>query len=305
VDCNRESRDAECAFARCGKRGAGEGAAGARFQRGIIATMRLAAIIVTLFASSLAILPGQARLQPPAQAQAQAQAQTQTPKPGQPVPLAQDPHFRLMYEDVDIQVYDAVIPPHQSTLLDQHDNNFLFVTFGKSSISVASPGLSPVPLDLPDGAVRFFEGGVAQTITNDSDRPFHNMTIVFANPQLTGRGCSCRGGAADAICQCPNAQPLAADWFLRIGQVNLRGVTLDPGATYEDDSTRTTRFLVAVTPFDILDASIHEPRNLQVRLPEGRFHWLAPGPHKIQNLNSQPVRFVSVEFYGTPKKEFD
>lgn len=267
--------------------------------------MKLAAIFVFLFLPTLAIASTQAQAPSSAQTQAGTKIQTQAPKPGQPALLTQDPHYHLLYEDVDIQVYDAVVPPHQSTLLDQYDNNFLFVAFGNSSISIASPGMSPVPLTLPDGAVRFFKGGPARTITNDGDQPFHDMTIVFVNPKLTGRGCSCRGGLADAICQCPNALPLPADWFLRIGQVNLRGVTLAPGATYNDDSTRTTRFLVSVTPFDILDVSIHEPRNLQVRLPEGLFHWLAPGPHKIQNLDTQPVRFVSVEFYATPKKEFD
>lgn len=258
--------------------------------RGIIGTMKLA-VIVSFAALALAVATGHA------------QAPAQTQKPGQAVPLTEDPHYHLMYENQDIQVFDLVLLPHKSTLLDQHDNDSLFVTFGQSAITLQNSGLLPVPLSLPDGAVRFATGGFARTLTNDGDRPFHDLTIVFLNEKLVGRGCSCNGGQADAICDCPNAPPLAADWSRRIGQVRLRGVTLAPGATYNDDSTRTVRFLVAVTPFDIMDVSIHEPRNLEVRLPEGRFHWLAPGPHKIQNLSPQPMRFVSVEFYGTKKKE--
>ena len=156
---------------------------------------------------------------------------------------------------------------------------------------------------VPGSAVRFVEGGIASTLTNDGDRPFHELTIVFVNQGLTARSCSCNGGPAEAVCECPNAPPLPGAWEMRVGQVSLKAVTLAPGATYDDDSTRTTRFLVAVTPFDMMDVSIHEPKNLEVRLPEGQFHWLAPGPNQIQNIGSQPMRFVSVEFYGTVKKE--
>jgi hypothetical protein len=254
--------------------------------------MKIAAI-VSFVALALAAAAGHAQALAPAQNQ----------KPGQAVSLTQDPHFHLMYANPDIQVFDLVLLPHQSTLLDQHNDDSLFVSFGQSTVTLQNSGLMPVQLNLPDGAVRFATGGFTRTLTNDGDRPFHDLTIVFLNEKLTGRGCSCNGGPAAAICDCPNAPPLAADWSRRIGQILLRGVTLAPGATYDDDSTRTTRFLVSVTPFDIMDVSIHEPKNLEVRLPEGRFHWLAPGPHKIQNLSPQPMRFVSVEFYGTVKKE--
>jgi len=252
--------------------------------------MKLAAI-VSLVALALAVTTGHA------------QAQPQNQKPGQAVPLAQDPHFHLMYQDPDIQVFESVLLPHQSTLLDQHDKNALSVTFGQSTITLQDAGQPPQQFTLPDGAVRFAAGGIASTLTNDGDRPFHELTIVFVNPVLTARSCSCNGGPAEAVCECPNAPPLPDNWEMRVGQVFLKGVTLAPGATYDDSSTRTTRFLVAVTPFDMMDVSIHEPKNLEVRLPAGQFHWLAPGPNQIQNIGSQPMRFVSVEFYGTVKRE--
>ncbi len=249
------------------------------------------AATVSFIALALALTPGQAQTKP------------QNQNPGQGVPLAQDPHFRLMYQDDDMQILDLVVPPHQSTLLDEYDNNYLSVNFGQSTVTSQNPGQPPLQLSLPDGAVRFGEAGSTFTLTNNGNQEFHALTIVFLNQKLTARGCSCNGGTADAICSCPNAPPLGANWSRRIGQVELEGVTLAPGATYDNTSTRTTRFLVAVTPFDILDSTIHEPRNLEIRLPEGWYQWLSPGPHKIQNLSSQPMRFVSVEFFGTPKKE--
>ena len=218
------------------------------------------------------------------------------------MPLSQEPHHQLMYENADMKIYDVVVPPGQSTLLHQHSDDYIFITLGNASITEEKPGQAPVQLSLPDGSVRFAKGGFSHIVTNDGNRPFHNLTIEFANSHLTAGGCSCNGGPTDSICACPNAPPLPANWTLRIGQVSLAGVTLAPGAEYDITSTRTTRFLVAVTPFDLLDVTTHDPRNLHIRLPEGRFHWLSPGPHKIQNLSSQPLRFISVEFWGTPQK---
>jgi hypothetical protein len=249
------------------------------------------AAIVTFVALALALAPGQAQTKPPIQ------------NPGQGVAITQDPHFRLMYQDDDMMILDLIIPPRQSTPLDEYDNNYLLVNFGQSTLTVQGAVQPARQMELPDGAVRFGEGGISQTLTNDSDREFHALAIVFLNQKLTASGCSCNGGAADAVCSCPNAPPLAANWSRRIGQVELQGVTLAPGATYENTSTRTTRFLVALTPFDILDSTIHEPKNLEIRLPSGWYLWLSPGPHTMQNLSSQPTRFVSVEFYGTPKKD--
>ncbi|MDE3135479.1 MAG: hypothetical protein KGL59_02800 [Acidobacteriota bacterium] len=245
----------------------------------------------TFIALALALAPGQGQTKP------------QTQNPGQGAGITRDPHFRLMYQDDDMMILDVIIPPHQSTQLDEYDNNYLLVNFGQSTLTAQDAGQPPLQLVLPDGAVRFGEGGISQTLTNDGDLEFHALAIVFLNQRLTAKGCSCDGGAADAVCSCPNAQPLPGNWSQRIGQVELQGVTLPPGATYDNTSTRTTRFLVALTPFDMLDSTIHEPKNLEIRLPEGWYQWLSPGPHKIQNLSSGPMRFVSVEFYGTPKKD--
>jgi hypothetical protein len=249
------------------------------------------AATVTFIALALALAPGQAQTKP------------QNQNPGQGVALTQDPHFRLMYQDDDMLILDLIIPPRQSTLLDEYDNDYLLVNFGQSTLTAQGAAQPPQQLALPDGAVRFGEGGISQTLTNDGDREFHALAIVFLNQKLTARGCSCNGGPADAVCSCPNAPPLTGNWSRRIGQVELQGVTLTPGAIYDNTSTRTTRFLVALTPFDMLDSTIHEPKNLEIRLPDGYYQWLSPGPHKIQNQSLLPMRFVSVEFYGTPKKD--
>jgi hypothetical protein len=229
--------------------------------------------------------------------------QNTAPVPAQGVPLAQEPHHRMLYENTDMRILDVSVPPHQSTLLEQHDYDTVSVVLANSSVTVQRLGQQPVQLTLPAGAVRYARAGFSDTLTNDGDQPFHSVAIEFLNTKLTASGCSCTGGETDAICSCPNARPLPANWERRIGQVTLAGVTLQPGATYDVNSQKTTRFLVAVTPLDVLNVSIHEPKNLDVRLPAGYFHWLAPGPNKVQNISSQPQRFVKVEFWGTPENQ--
>ncbi|HVB35095.1 MAG TPA: hypothetical protein VNJ52_12085 [Patescibacteria group bacterium] len=238
------------------------------------------------------LAPGGARLR--AQQTAAPSAQ-----PAQPAPIDQEPHHHLMYATSDIQIYDVLVPPGQSALMYQQNLDYLTITLAASTVSVDSPGQPPRSLKLPEGAVRFTTGGSVYTLTSDGSQPYHALSIKFLNPALTGNGCRCNGDPADAVCDCPGARPLPPSWSLEIGKVFLRGVTLAPGATYDNDSTKTTRFLVTVTPFDVLDNTIHEPKSLEVRLPVGRYHWLGPGPHEIQNLESKPLRFVCVEFAGT------
>ncbi len=227
------------------------------------------------------------------------QSQSQPPPPAETaklLPVDQEAHHQLMYATSDIELIDVLIPPGQSALMYPQNIDYVSITLAKSKVSVNAPGQSTGTFELPEGAVRFYAGGAAYTLTNNGNQPYHALTLAFLNTKLTGRGCRCTGGPTDSICNCPGASKLPPDWSITIGHVFLRGVTLAPGATYDNDSTDTTRFLVAVTPFNVLDNTIHEPRSLQVRLPAGRFHWLGPGPHQVQNLASTPLRFVCVEF---------
>ncbi|HEV2388999.1 MAG TPA: hypothetical protein VGS20_17295 [Candidatus Acidoferrales bacterium] len=243
---------------------------------------------IVAFALLLALGAGLALAsQPPSQAQALA---------GQAVSLDQEPHHHLKFANDDVRIYDVVVPPHESTLLHQHDNDYVYVVLGASDITAEEPGQAAVEVKLADGAVRFAKGGFAHVLTNDSAQPFRNITIVLLNPRVTARGCSCAGNAAGAVCGCPNAEPEPANWTMKVGQLDLGETTLGPGAELENTSAKTTRFLVAVTPLDLLDITLHEPRGIKVRLGAGAFHWLSPGKHDLQNLSSQPIRFVSVAF---------
>jgi hypothetical protein len=210
--------------------------------------------------------------------------------------ITQEPHHHLLYANSDIRVFDVIVAPHESTLLHEHDHDYIFINFTQSTLTAVKPGVSPASLDLPPGAVGFAKAVFAHAITNDGDYPFHNMTIEFLNPVITARGCSCNGSSGDAVCDCPNAPPLPADWSKQIGRLHLRGITLAPGATFEDSSRFPTRLLVPVTPLDVVDTSIHSPKHLPLRLPVGRFHWLSPGPHEIQNVSTQALRMVSISF---------
>jgi hypothetical protein len=234
-------------------------------------------------------------LAPAVRAQSNAPAQSAA-QPAQTAPVDQEPHHQLMYATGDMQIYDVVVPSHQSALMYPQNNNYISITLAGASVTISSPGGSPLSTTLPGGAVRYAVGGSGYTLTNDGGSPYEALEVEFFNAALLGHGCSCTGSPTDSICSCPNAPSLPPAWSLEIGHVLLRGVTLASGATYDDDSTRATRFLVPLTPFDVMDTTVHEPRSLEVRLPAGGYHWLGPGPHQIQNLASTPLVFVCVEF---------
>jgi quercetin dioxygenase-like cupin family protein len=105
-----------------------------------------------------------------------------------PVPLAHgdvpgEPHHHLKIENEYVRAYYVEVPPHEDTLLHQHDHDYLFVTLGATEVINAVLGKPEVKLALKDGEVRFTRGGFAHVARNLGDKPFRNVTIELLKPQ--------------------------------------------------------------------------------------------------------------------------
>src|SRR5437762_8745721 len=95
----------------------------------------------------------------------------------QPVPLDREPSHHLALQNEYVRVFKVEVAPHSSTLLHQHDRDYIFVTLGASSVENDVLGKPPVQLQLKDGEARFAKGGFAHVAKNLSDKPFRNLTI--------------------------------------------------------------------------------------------------------------------------------
>jgi len=101
----------------------------------------------------------------------------------QPAHLPGEPHHHLKIENSYVRAYYVEVAPHDSTLLHQHDLDYLYVILGPADIINAVAGKPELHQVLKDGEVHFTRGGFAHVARNLSDAPFRNVTIEFLRPQ--------------------------------------------------------------------------------------------------------------------------
>src|SRR5207245_6611395 len=82
-----------------------------------------------------------------------------------------------------VKMQEVEVAPHESTLLHQHDRDYVYITIGDAQVTSAIPGRQEVHLKLADGEARFSRGGFAHVARNDADTPFRNVTIELLRPQ--------------------------------------------------------------------------------------------------------------------------
>src|SRR5947209_2044773 len=67
------------------------------------------------------------------------------------VPITSEPHHHLSLQNDYVKVYEVEVAPHQSTLLHQHDRDYVYITIGDAQVTSAIPGRQEVHLKLADG----------------------------------------------------------------------------------------------------------------------------------------------------------
>src|SRR3989475_6806997 len=109
--------------------------------------------------------------------------QTPTAQTAAAVPITSEPHHHLSLQNDYVKVYEVEVAPHESTLLHQHDRDYVYITIGDAQVTSAIPGRQEVHLKLADGEARFSRGGFAHVARNDADTPFRNVTVELLRPQ--------------------------------------------------------------------------------------------------------------------------
>jgi hypothetical protein len=100
-----------------------------------------------------------------------------------PVPISKEHHHHLIIENSYVKAYEVDVPPHESTLLHEHEFDYAYVILGSADVINAVEGKPQVKLHLPNGAVNFAKGPFAHIARNDGDFPFLNVTIELLQRQ--------------------------------------------------------------------------------------------------------------------------
>jgi hypothetical protein len=226
----------------------------------------------------------------------------------QSVEITAEPSHHLVFQNEYVRVFDVTVAPRATTLVHKHNYDYLFVTLGDSDVVSVRPGEKPVALKLKDGEVRFTPGKFAHAAINQSDRPFHNITIELLKPSTNVKTCtgSCdSGGCIGSIPRTPGDNsplPGCSGTIHRIfaDQWTVSIAGLAPNSTLDMPPTGPT-LLIAVTKLELERQSGDAvgPFNRA----SGGFDWIAGGRQEtMHNGTSQPAQFVTLEFKQEQQK---
>lgn len=216
-------------------------------------------------------------------------------QPQQPVDITSEPSHHLVFQNEYLRAFDVVVAPKASTLVHRHEHDYVFVTLGDSDITNARVGENPSGLQLKDGETRFTPGGFAHAAVNNSDRPFHNVTIDLLQKATNVQRCteSCVVPvpcAAEGKMLCP-----AIERRISSDQWVMAFVTMPPGSALDKHTHTTPHLVVAVSDVDLRVDTGAAPT--QSKLAVGGVAWVPAGvTHSAGNNTPSTQRFVTLEF---------
>ncbi len=218
-----------------------------------------------------------------------------------PVALTSEPHHRLILENSYVRVFSLQVPPHESTLLHQHDHDYFSVVLGDAEVTTSTPGQPEVHAKLKDAELRFSRGGFAHLVTNESDEPFRNVTMELLRPQTSPRNlCEKVLPNEPENCIVTIGTPITQGhgfWILpkiETQQTHVDLNRIDHNAKRKFPPAQTDILLVVLTETELQVALRGQPPKL---LHESEVLWLPKGSEgEFRNSGRLVARFLTLEF---------
>ncbi|MGA8012478.1 MAG: hypothetical protein WB949_08640 [Candidatus Acidiferrales bacterium] len=100
-----------------------------------------------------------------------------------PIPMRDEGHHHLVFENSYVHVFLVEIPAHETTLLHHHDLPYISVPPG-SAYAVPSPSRAAGAPSAPyTPRVGYSPGNFSHAVTNSSGAPLRNVAIELVRPQ--------------------------------------------------------------------------------------------------------------------------
>jgi hypothetical protein len=227
------------------------------------------------------------------------------------VPVANEPKHHLIFQNEYARAYYVEVPPHQATLLHQHDLPYMAVALGPADIVNGVQGKPEVHLTLTDGQVLYSKGGFAHIARADTGLPFRNITVEFLHPQGEARNRCTRVIPNKPASDCPSYDPGTLKGPPPLASIKplfetdevrvLSGVLAGNGAWSDDQPDRPARLLLVL---DESTMSVGVPGEPAKTLKTGEALWLPAGvTPTIRNLECLTTSaFVLIAFKDSISK---
>jgi hypothetical protein len=173
------------------------------------------------------------------------------------VPAQREPHHHLVYEDSTLRVLRVRVPPHDTTLLHEHDPDYFWISLGPSTLVNVRAGLPDATVTSRDLAVHYSVGNFAHIARNPGARPFDNITVELLEPQ-TGLRNLCEAAVADKPLDChesptgpkPRFSGATEHPALASDQLTVSLEEILPGATMRPPAASKTTWVIALDSTD-------------------------------------------------------
>jgi hypothetical protein len=204
------------------------------------------------------------------------------------IDLGKESHHQLLLDNSWAHVYRLVLQPSEATQPHRHDNPYVFVTIGASSMSIEVRGRQPVVSDLEDGELRTSKGGFTISERNGGQKP---MTMIVVEELRSGEA-----GTFEEAMASFRYHDAAIGSLFEDAAVRGYEMTMASGGRTNAHTERYNRLLVALTDLQLVD-DIKEKGSLEIRRKAGDVEWLAAtSTHALTNSGTQPARFIILEF---------
>lgn len=233
----------------------------------------------------------------------------QTPDAPKAVPMTEEPHHRVIFENSYVRVFRFSLPGHQATLLHLHDLPYISVALGPVDAVNAVAGKPEAHMALTDGQVGYSRGGFAHLVRTEAGSPFNNFTIELKHPQGEPRNL-CQKVTDAPLNDCPpgNVDPLPANSqaktlaqavekkpLFETSEIVVTSYSTALKEDYSESGAQPARLLVVEQDSEL---QVDVPGQTSKRLHGGDVLWLEAGKEwRIATARGQKLtRFLLVQF---------
>ena len=199
------------------------------------------------------------------------------------VPVGEEGHHQLVLENEYTRVFHVVLAPKESTLMHQHDRDYVYVMIGSSEVEVVKPGAAPTQMKLNDGDVKFTKAPLAHKVTNTGETPFVNLTIEVKKAS-TKAVCGASWGHSAIATACGARTGAMSDGSRYLQNKDLEtdavsAETIKVSGHYPvESSTEQPALLVALSSFTLKELKPNQGLNAtavpEAKLIPGKVFWV-------------------------------
>jgi quercetin dioxygenase-like cupin family protein len=187
-------------------------------------------------------------------------------------------------ENSAVKIFDVRVPPWKATLFHLHPEDYVFATFGDSTLKSQILGQKEEDLILKRGEVRFKTGPITHRVRNRGGKPFHNVTIELLRFPA--------GGGSNTPEPALGAHQSVT---LENDRIRVIRTVLRAGESTGTHSHKHPDVVVVIRGGTLLDRS--EGKGMEGRsLRAGSFMWREGAvTHSISNTGRRVIELIDIE----------